>query len=396
MITQLVAMPAPEGYVVDYDNPMIHGNVAGYWVFGVGMVLSFSFLCMRTYTKLCVARNFAVEDACLIVAWLCGVTVQVLLVLMWLNRIIGVHAWEISIDKYNTYSKLIMSASVLYVPCLGLSKFSLLLFYNRLSPVRWFRAAVYILMFIVLGYSFAIIFALIFPCRPVNMNWDVTITHGKCINRGATYTATAAVNIATDLALLILPIPMIADLRMPRVQKVGLILIFIVGSLTFITSIIRLIIMMPLLVALDQTWAVSVPCVWITVEANLVIICGSFPIIRQFVKHVSPGCMGEGATDKTNPGYPYDLETIGQKSSKKNRPSHRAYGVESLADIDNDLELDGRDIEHKVEIEAGGRTPTGFRGGSGDSDTDRVGCDDGSETYIVQTNVTNVSFSKRN
>lgn len=126
---------------------------------------------------------------------------------------------------------MIMSASVIYVPCLGLSKFSLLLFYNRLSPVRWFRIAVYFLMFVVLGYSFAIIFALIFPCRPVAMNWDVTITDGECVNRAATYTATAAVNIATDIALLTLPIPMIVDLRMPRVQKVGLIVIFVVGSM---------------------------------------------------------------------------------------------------------------------------------------------------------------------
>jgi hypothetical protein len=126
---------------------------------------------------------------------------------------------------------MIMSASVTYVPCLGLSKFSLLLFYNRLSPLRWFRLAVYFLMFVVMGYSFAIIFALIFPCRPVSKNWDARITGGTCINRAAIYTATAAVNIATDLALLTLPIPMIVHLRMPSVQKIGLIFIFAVGSM---------------------------------------------------------------------------------------------------------------------------------------------------------------------
>lgn len=86
-------------------------------------------------------------------------------------------------------------------------------------------------MFVVLGYSFAIIFALIFPCRPVALNWDVEFTDGTCINRAAIYTATAAVNIATDLALLTLPIPMIVDLQMPRVQKLGLIVIFVVGSM---------------------------------------------------------------------------------------------------------------------------------------------------------------------
>ncbi|RAL63088.1 hypothetical protein DID88_004172 [Monilinia fructigena] len=386
MASQIAAIPAPEGYAVNFDNPARYGEVAGYWVHGVGMVLSFLFLTMRTYTKVFVARNFAVEDACLIVAWVCGVTVQAILISMWLEKIMGVHAWEISIEKYNMYSKLIMSASVIYVPCLGLSKFSLLLFYNRLSPVRWFRIAVYFLMFVVLGYSFAIIFALIFPCHPVAMNWDVTITDGKCVNRAATYTATAAMNIATDLALLTLPIPMIADLRMPRVQKVGLIIIFVVGSLYVEYRVL----------SLDQTWAVSIPCVWIIVEANLVIICGSFPLIRQFFKHIAPRWIGENSSSKVNSSAnPYDLETIGQKSSKKKRPSRRAYGIESLDDIDNvnDLELDGRYTEHKVEIAAGNKADSGCRDRVSDSDGER--CDAGSETHIVQTNVTNVSFSTR-
>ncbi|KAB8302018.1 hypothetical protein EYC80_005470 [Monilinia laxa] len=303
MASQIAAIPAPEGYVVNFDDPARYGELAG---------------------------NFAVEDACLIVAWLCGVTVQAILVSMWLEKIVGVHAWEISIEKYNMYSKA---------------------YPNFLSY-----------SFTIGYHHFAIIFALIFPCHPVAMNWDVTITDGKCVNRAATYTATAAMNIATDLALLTLPIPMIADLRMPRVQKVGLIIIFVVGSFT--------------------------------VEANLVIICGSFPLIRQFFKHIAPRWIGENSSSKVNSSaHPYDLETIGQKSSKKNRPSRRAYGIESLDDIDNDLELDGRFTEHKVEIAAGNRADSGCRGRVSDSDGERG--DAGSETHIVQTNVTNVSFSRR-
>ena len=124
-----------------------------------------------------------------------------------------------------------MSASVIYVPCLALAKFSLLLFYGRLTPLRWFKVAVYFLMFVVLGYSFAIIFALIFPCHPIAKNWDVKITTGMCINRASIYTATAAVNIATDVTMLTLPIPVLAKLQMPLIQKIGVAFIFAVGSM---------------------------------------------------------------------------------------------------------------------------------------------------------------------
>jgi hypothetical protein len=60
--TLIAAVPAPAGYVVDFANPQRHGDVAGYWVFSVGLVLSFSFLAMRVYTKVFVARSFAIED----------------------------------------------------------------------------------------------------------------------------------------------------------------------------------------------------------------------------------------------------------------------------------------------------------------------------------------------
>ncbi|KAF7878820.1 hypothetical protein EAF04_000023 [Stromatinia cepivora] len=393
MSSLVAAVSAPPGYIVDFANPARKGDIMGYWVFGVGMVLSVLFLCIRIYTKVVVARNFATEDVCLILAWLAGVSVQALLVFMWLNKGLGVHVWEMPVEVLNSHTKLIMSAFVIYVACLGLSKFSLLLFYNRLSPIRWFRTSVYLLMFAVLAYSFAFTFALIFPCRPVARNWDIRITDGECINRAAIYTAAAAVNIATDIALLALPIPMIVDLQMPKVQKAGLIFIFTIGSMTCVTSIIRLKTILPLLVFQDETWLVSVPCIWTIVEANLVIICGSFPIMRQFLKHVVPRWIGESSSPAAQSRYrsrhPYDLETIGHRSSKK---KHSRYGMESLddGDNDNDLELDRRGAEHRVEIKAMGGERSRDSGDGGEEAEDA-----GSETGIVKTNVTKVTFSKR-
>ncbi|KAM3088643.1 hypothetical protein ACMFMG_000279 [Clarireedia jacksonii] len=370
--TLIAAMPAPEGYVVDFANPQRHGDVAGYWVFGVGLVLSFAFLAMRVYTKIFVARSFVTEDVCFILAWIFGVAVQSLLIHLWLRKAIGVHVWEIPIERYNFYNVMIMSASVTYVPCLGLSKFSLLLFYHRLAPLRWFRLAVYFLMLVVVGYSFAIIFALIFPCRPMAKNWDVRITGGTCINRAAIYTATAVVNIATDLCLLTLPIPMIVHLRMPNVQKIGLVFIFAVGSMTCVTSMVRLAIILPLLSNPDQTWAVSIPCVWVIVEANLVIICGSFPVIRQFLHHIAPGLISEGSSAQTDRSSNYGLETIGQKAS---RPKRSRTGMTTI----DDIELNGRYVEHTVEISA----------------DERRNSDGGSETHIVKTDVMTLKYESK-
>lgn len=62
MSSPIAAIPAPEGYIVNFDNPARYEDITGYWAFGVGTVLSFSFLCMRIYTKVVVSRSFAAED----------------------------------------------------------------------------------------------------------------------------------------------------------------------------------------------------------------------------------------------------------------------------------------------------------------------------------------------
>jgi hypothetical protein len=126
--------------------------------------------------------------------------------------------------------KLITVASILYCPFLAFAKFSLLFFYLKLSYLRWFRACVYASMFLVVGYNIALLGPLVFPCTPVKRTWDITIIEGSCIDRTPVYMATAVLNMITDIILLVLPIPMVVSLQMPRAQKVGLICAFGIGS----------------------------------------------------------------------------------------------------------------------------------------------------------------------
>lgn len=168
---------------------------------------------------------------------------------LWAVKYIGVHMWNLYVFEVNlavlvrfpsdTISspvllismQLISVCSILYIPLMALAKFSLLLFYRKLSLERWYKYAVYAAMAFIISYSIALAFALIFACTPLEKNWDITITTGTCINKGQLYLSTAGLNAGTDVILLILPIPMIIKLHVPVVQKVGLILMFGIGSL---------------------------------------------------------------------------------------------------------------------------------------------------------------------
>ena len=111
------------------------------------------------------------------------------------------------------------------------TKFAILIFFRRLSPQRIFRGAVYVVTLIVLGSYVSLGLTLIFACRPVAKSWDLSIKGGSCINVPAVYLATAGTNIATDFAILFLPIPMLWNLQLPKRQKFGLALIFAAGSM---------------------------------------------------------------------------------------------------------------------------------------------------------------------
>lgn len=127
--------------------------------------------------------------------------------------------------------QILLATTVLYVPALGSAKMSLLLIFRRISMAKGHRFAIYAVMAVVAGSSIALVLVLIFQCHPIARAWDVAIVTGSCINRPAVYVATASVNIATDFAILLLPIPIVLSLKLPWPQKVGLAVMFAVGSL---------------------------------------------------------------------------------------------------------------------------------------------------------------------
>lgn len=85
-------------------------------------------------------------------------------------------------------------------------------------------------MIFIIGYSVGIFFSLLFACNPIEMSFNVLVTEGTCISAAGLYIATAVANVASDLILLVLPLPMIAGLQMPQKVKFILVVIFGIGS----------------------------------------------------------------------------------------------------------------------------------------------------------------------
>ncbi|KAL6401698.1 hypothetical protein AUP68_15576 [Ilyonectria robusta] len=208
-------MAAPEGYKVDLNRPERRHVLESYIMCGFGLVLAFLFLIQFRYVKLSLLPRPDGEVACLGVGWMFSVAVQVALIRSFSKSLMGVHAWEISLEKFNYGSNFMVLVPILYAVETGFTK-------------RW-KWSVYSAFFLVVGYHTAIFFAVIFGCRPIQKHWTVGM-EGTCINRPALYIATVGLGILSDLVLLVLPMPMILRLQMPSRQKAGLVLLFTIGS----------------------------------------------------------------------------------------------------------------------------------------------------------------------
>ncbi|KAF2715753.1 hypothetical protein K504DRAFT_511193 [Pleomassaria siparia CBS 279.74] len=310
-------VPAPPGYTVDVAHPQRQGQVLNYWVASVGMVLATVFVGIRAYTKIVLVRKWASEDWCLLCAWRPD---------GYVHGILGIHIWELTGWDMNLSSHVHTAVTVVYSPMLGLAKMSLLILYLKLSPVQWFRIAVYAIMFINFGATVGIVFPLIFGCNPVAQNFDIRITAGSCIDRASLFVATAVLNMIIDIILLLLPIPMVVNLQMSRSKKISLLAIFGVGSFTVITSGVRLVLLRPMLKNPDSSWVITYPGIWSLVECSLVIVTGAMPTMRKFLRHVAPSLLGESsATDRSHKSGSLgpskrsntELQTIGTKASRK-------------------------------------------------------------------------------
>lgn len=160
---------------------------------------------------------------------------------------IGVHVWEVTVGQLNTVLLVSEHAhqdrtdlttpqnitvnAVLFLILMMFAKIALCLFYRRLSDARWFQISIWSTIALTSLYSIAFSFALIFACNPIEKTWNVTVTEGQCANKGALYLGQTAFNMLTDLTTLVLPIPVVVKLNLPSVQKLGVVLMFVVGSL---------------------------------------------------------------------------------------------------------------------------------------------------------------------
>ncbi|KAK0745685.1 hypothetical protein B0T18DRAFT_292689, partial [Schizothecium vesticola] len=198
----------------------------------------------------------------------------------------GQHLVNLSMENKMVVLKMSYLQQIFYKLTINLTKASIILLYLRIFVQKWFRATCYMLLSIVLSYMVASMAASIWQCSPIALAWDWS-SPGTCINLTDAWLANTVYSIVTDFIILGLPMYPIYESRLPAGQKVALMVVFSLGLVTTVASIMRLPNFHASAIIKDVTYNVEIS-LFTTIDQNLAIICACLPVCRLPLAYFFP------------------------------------------------------------------------------------------------------------
>ncbi|KAI1077062.1 hypothetical protein F5B20DRAFT_280804 [Whalleya microplaca] len=321
--------PVPPGYTRNSGLSLKPALIASGTVLTILALIS---VLMRIFTRTIVIRNGLYFDDLLVCIAMTMSIIMYGVNFPMQDTGIGLHLWDVTFDMYSPgLGKWTIITTCFYALGITFSKLSILAFYLRLSPVKWFRIGVWILFGLVSAYSVSYIFAIIFRCSPVEAGWDLTVQAlptTKCSDTLSIMMVLSIANICMDLITLLLPIPIVIPLQMRMAQKISVFMLFTTGAFVCAVAIRRTIQMQAVVgTPTDYTWDIVEQFHWSYLEVDLGIICASVPALKPlFKRYLAPlfsSTLGRSSRDAVS-GASNPYNTV----IKRNAQRREAQGYE--------------------------------------------------------------------
>ncbi|KAK6539143.1 hypothetical protein TWF694_009387 [Orbilia ellipsospora] len=136
--------------------------------------------------------------------------------------------WDRSWDSLREHYKIYLALTALYPWVMATIKMSLLVFYYQMSNLRVIKWCVIATGVITIANTFAGFLFVIFTCNPVAW-WD-DLLQNPCIDQRAGLIITGAIYILTDVAIWVLPMPLVFRLKLRTRERLLAILTFGIGA----------------------------------------------------------------------------------------------------------------------------------------------------------------------
>jgi hypothetical protein len=107
----------------------------------------------------------------------------------------------------------------------------MLLLYIRIFPSRRFRIICWIALTLFIGILVSVIFTTFLICKPLTYSFVPITPGGHCGNLAAFELYTAISSLISDFIVVVLPMPLLWKLQMSNSKKLGLAVVFGMGTM---------------------------------------------------------------------------------------------------------------------------------------------------------------------
>ncbi|KAH6974276.1 hypothetical protein BKA56DRAFT_490607 [Ilyonectria sp. MPI-CAGE-AT-0026] len=259
----------------------------------VACVLAEICVILRIFSKLRIMGKLGMDDYCILVA---GFATIPYLYLHWTLADLGfgLNIWDIQ-PFGNLYEllKRFWIDQMLYSLHLYSTKISILYFLSSIFTSPLFRKITTGMLIFVAVSGAATLITTGLQCLPASYNWTGWDGEhvGHCNNLNSQTYAFGAINMVCDLAILIMPLPELYKLQVKGRQKIQLFVMFSLGIIVTVFSVIRLPFLITLGKTSNPTWDYVEVTIWSIWETELGMICASLPAIRHLFKHMWPNAL---------------------------------------------------------------------------------------------------------
>ncbi|CAG8908973.1 unnamed protein product [Penicillium egyptiacum] len=247
-------------------------------------VLAFVTVCLRLLARYERMQKLWWDDYMVIFSMLWNLIVVGFIYAM-IHKGMGLHADAIPMENVILIAKYLVVAEVLYVFNLVWTKLSILLMYYRIFRFPYFKTWAYIIGIFIILWVVCITFLFIFICVPVQKLWYPQLP-GRCIDQVATWVANAVSTIATDVAILLLPIPQVWKLQLRMSEKIAVLIAFSLGFFVVFASAYRFSVLFSYSSA-DSSYTLAPTVGWTAIEMSAGIVSANLPTIRPALRFIA-------------------------------------------------------------------------------------------------------------
>ncbi|KAM3074407.1 hypothetical protein ACMFMG_002786 [Clarireedia jacksonii] len=244
--------------------------------------------------------------------------------------------------RFVFYEKCKFAINMLTTIGLGLIKSSILVFYMNIFRGNVFVISARVMLAIVFTWTVSFFFANLFTCYPITPFVEQFYGH-TCMNTVPMWYAMSISDMIVDILILLLPIPMVLQLKLRPKQKIGVLGMFLLGATVCAFSVARMLAYFHVDSVFlahynDETFYTSPVFFWANIELSSAIMCACLPTYRPLWLRLTK-------SPQTN-AESVQLSSFNRMKNSKNTYGSSKSGSRGLSSLETESQTELNDVHY--------------------------------------------------